>query len=198
MAKDIKPGRKPKAPKIDISNEWIENYKRYYPLIEQKAKKFGIDPKIAFKTFLLESGSQKNPTNLFQLKAGSITDVGMSGLDMSDPELNTEAAMRYMSMLRNQGIPMEEMPTAWRLGKLGYDQHKMGLLKNRAAKDDLTSRLWWGSAADQFLSEPPTLASDKIKPISDERIGGSEQTLPEYKEGVGSVIQRYLKNLLGF
>ena len=195
---DVKPGKKPKATQIAVSKQWVNNYKKYYPLVESAAKKYELDPKMAFKTLLLESGAENNPTNLFQLMPGAITDTGMAGMDMSDPTVNTEAAMRYMKMLNNLGVPMEEIPNAWRVGKLGYDKWKSGTLKDKKAKDDLTTRLWWSSAADQFLNDDaPNITTTDIRPVrgADE---GVDVTLPTYNEGIGSVIQRYLKNLLGF
>lgn len=169
------------------SKKWRRNYRKYYDSIRDAALKYDIDPTIAFTTALLETGNQRNPEEygrgtrsgkgIFSMTSRAMKTVGMEGADPYDMDTNIEAGVRYLSYLRNQGVPMDDLPIAFRTGRTGYERYKRGTLDSKTASD-VKIRERDIPKVDRFLAS----AVYDVTPIANIR-PGRKPLAPPYDSG---------------
>lgn len=145
---------------------------QYADLIRTEALQQGVDPDLAMRLFMAESGGKPNAVSsagavgLGQLKEAAAKDMGLSPEERTDPVKNIRASIGYLAKQQQKyGGDPEKALAAYNWGPGNVDKHldknqgnlnRFGLPKETAAY--LNKLLPIGSAQAAPQTAPPTPA----------------------------------------
>jgi len=182
-------------------------------LIRNEAERQGVDPDIALRMFMAETGgeadattavSPKGATGLGQLMVSAAKDMGLSPEDRKDPVKNVQASVGYLKRQLDKYGTYDKALAAYNFGPGNLDKHleknkgtlnPLGLPKETA--DYLTKILPMGSAQaapktaltaageipGQAVQAPPAVPEGFFSRLGS-NLGMSEET----KRNVGNIL----------
>lgn len=153
--------------------------RQYEELIRQEAKRQGVNPDLAVRLFMTESGgdpnavSPKGAVGLGQLMPAAAKEMGIDPKERTDPEKNIRASIGYFKKLKDKYGSDETAAAAYNWGPGSVDKHiarnegkftRAGLPKETA--DYLTKLMPVGTAqaATPQQSAPATPAEGAQPP----------------------------------